>query len=89
MILTTLVGLAAGIYCIKTAKEIGLGGICKVAKKTITDARDNVRIQLEKHKTEKTASDSDVVINQLLDNATPEEKALIQRIVTRKEDASS
>ncbi|MHB1455383.1 MAG: hypothetical protein ACYC0V_00550 [Armatimonadota bacterium] len=89
MILSTLAGLAAGFYCIKTAKELGLGGVCSVAKKTITDAGQNIRTQLRKSQIEKAESSSDAVLNQLLDNATPEEKALINEIVTRKADGSS
>lgn len=86
MLLSTLAGLAAGFYCLKTAKELGLGGICKVARQTITDAGDNVRTQLEHGKAKKTENNSDEVLKQLLNKATPEEKITLHGILTRKEE---
>ncbi|MHB1455584.1 MAG: hypothetical protein ACYC0V_01580 [Armatimonadota bacterium] len=86
MILTTVCSLAAGMYCIKTARELGLGGICKVAKATIIDAGDNVRAQLKDDKARKTECSSDAIVKQLLEKATPEEKAVIHDILNREED---
>lgn len=86
MLLSTLAGLAAGLYCIKTAKEIGLGGIYRAAKDTVVDAGVNLHTQKERCKTEKADASAEDILQKILNKATSEEKVVLHEILNRNDD---